>query len=99
MGPPPVALLACVFLYPLVLVVQQSVTPDEGGTSLAPYAEVLASASFRQALTTTVWLALGSTAAAWSSVSSSPWSSPSSRSPARRPSPSSSTSSSPSRPS
>ncbi|MFI0032921.1 2-aminoethylphosphonate ABC transporter permease subunit [Streptomyces albidoflavus] len=59
---PPVALLACVFLYPLVLVVQQSVTPDEGGTSLAPYAEVLASASFRQALTTTVWLALGSTA-------------------------------------
>ncbi|MGW1222255.1 2-aminoethylphosphonate ABC transporter permease subunit [Streptomyces californicus] len=59
---PPVAVLALAFLYPLALVVQQSFTPDEGGLSLDPYAEVFASASFRDALTTTVWLALGSTA-------------------------------------
>ncbi|MFE9854639.1 2-aminoethylphosphonate ABC transporter permease subunit [Streptomyces sp. NPDC005780] len=58
---PPVAVLAVVFLYPLLLVVQQSFSPDEGGTSLAPYTEVFASASFRSALTTTVWLAVGST--------------------------------------
>ncbi|MFV5994569.1 2-aminoethylphosphonate ABC transporter permease subunit [Streptomyces sp. NPDC056231] len=58
---PPVAVLAVVFLYPLALVVQQSVSPDEGGTSLAPYGDVFASASFRSALTTTVWLAVGST--------------------------------------
>ncbi|WP_327711017.1 2-aminoethylphosphonate ABC transporter permease subunit [Streptomyces sp. NBC_00464] len=58
---PPVAVLAVVFLYPLLLVVQQSFSPDEGGTSLAPYADVFASASFRSALTTTVWLAAGST--------------------------------------
>ncbi|MCM2413925.1 2-aminoethylphosphonate ABC transporter permease subunit [Streptomyces sp. RKAG290] len=59
---PPVAVLAVVFLYPLLLVVQQSFSPDEGGTSFAPYADVFASASFRSALTTTVWLAAGSTA-------------------------------------
>lgn len=58
---PPVAVLAVVFLYPLLLVVQQSFSPDEGGTSLTPYTEVFASASFRSALTTTVWLAAGST--------------------------------------
>lgn len=58
---PPVAVLAVVFLYPLLLVVQQSFSPDEGGTSLAPYTEVFASASFRSALTTTVWLAAGAT--------------------------------------
>jgi 2-aminoethylphosphonate transport system permease protein len=58
---PPVAVLALVFLYPLALVVQQSVTPDEGGTSFAPYGEVFASEAFRSALTTTVWLAAGST--------------------------------------
>ncbi|MEU2674439.1 2-aminoethylphosphonate ABC transporter permease subunit [Streptomyces sp. NPDC007164] len=57
----PVAVLALVFLYPLALVVQQSVSPDEGGTSIAPYGEVFASESFRSALTTTVWLAVGST--------------------------------------
>lgn len=59
---PPVAVLALVFLYPLALVVQQSVSPDEGGTSLAPYVDVFASEAFRSALTTTVWLALASTA-------------------------------------
>ncbi|MCX4709048.1 2-aminoethylphosphonate ABC transporter permease subunit [Streptomyces griseus] len=58
---PPVAVLALAFLYPLVLVVRQSVTPDEGGVSLDPYADVFASAVFRDALTTTVWLAVGST--------------------------------------
>ena len=58
---PPVAVLALVLLYPLALVVQQSVSPEEGGVSLAPYADVFASESFRSALTTTVWLALAST--------------------------------------
>ena len=59
---PPVALLALFFLYPLALVVQQSVQPDSGGTSLQPYADVFASEVFRDALWTTVWLALGATA-------------------------------------
>ncbi|MEU7646659.1 2-aminoethylphosphonate ABC transporter permease subunit [Streptomyces huasconensis] len=59
---PPVALLALAFLYPLALVVRQSVRPDSGGTSLGPYADVFASEAFREALGTTVWLALGATA-------------------------------------
>ncbi|MEU9732025.1 2-aminoethylphosphonate ABC transporter permease subunit [Streptomyces sp. NPDC048002] len=59
---PPVGLLALFFLYPLALVVRQSFRPDTGGTSLAPYTEVLASESFREALWTTVWLALAATA-------------------------------------
>ncbi|WP_455362222.1 2-aminoethylphosphonate ABC transporter permease subunit [Streptomyces sp. SYSU K21746] len=58
---PPVGFLALVFLYPLGLVVRQSVSPDEGGLSFAPYAEVFASEAFRDALSTTVWLAVGST--------------------------------------
>ncbi|MFV0132847.1 2-aminoethylphosphonate ABC transporter permease subunit [Streptomyces sp. HMX87] len=59
---PPVGLLALVFLYPLALVVQQSFQPDTGGTSAEPYADVFGSKSFREALWTTVWLAVGSTA-------------------------------------
>ncbi|MFK0100260.1 2-aminoethylphosphonate ABC transporter permease subunit [Streptomyces sp. NPDC091040] len=59
---PPVVALALVFLYPLFLVVRQSVSPDGGGLSFAPYAEVFGSASFRSALVTTVWLAAGSAA-------------------------------------
>ncbi|MEU5089645.1 2-aminoethylphosphonate ABC transporter permease subunit [Streptomyces sp. NPDC021356] len=59
---PPVALLAGFFLYPLALVVRQSFQPDAGGTSLKPYADVFASDAFREALWTTVWLALASTA-------------------------------------
>ncbi len=59
---PPVALLALFFLYPLALVVQQSFRPDTGGTSLKPYADVFASAAFREALWTTVWLAVAATA-------------------------------------
>ncbi|GJF20570.1 MULTISPECIES: 2-aminoethylphosphonate ABC transporter permease subunit [Streptomyces] len=59
---PPTALLALVFLYPLALVVRQSFQPDTGGTSLKPYADVFASEAFREALWTTVWLALASTA-------------------------------------
>ncbi|WP_420803215.1 2-aminoethylphosphonate ABC transporter permease subunit [Streptomyces spiramyceticus] len=58
---PPIAVLAFVFLYPLALVVQQSFSPDEGGTSFEPYAEVFASEAFREALGTTVWLAVGAT--------------------------------------
>ncbi|MER8231956.1 2-aminoethylphosphonate ABC transporter permease subunit [Streptomyces sp. NPDC094049] len=52
---PPVAVLAVAFLYPLALVVQESLAPGA-------YADVLASASFREALVTTVWLAVASTA-------------------------------------
>ncbi|WTX57686.1 2-aminoethylphosphonate ABC transporter permease subunit [Streptomyces sp. NBC_00648] len=60
---PPVLALGLVFLYPLGLVVKQSFTPDGGdGLSLAPYRDVFASAAFRDALTTTVWLAVGATA-------------------------------------
>ncbi|MEV4425248.1 2-aminoethylphosphonate ABC transporter permease subunit [Streptomyces sp. R-07] len=51
---PPVAVLALVFLYPLALVVQESLAPGA-------YAEVFASASFREALVTTVWLAVAAT--------------------------------------
>ncbi|MCL8012778.1 2-aminoethylphosphonate ABC transporter permease subunit [Streptomyces sp. AS02] len=58
---PPVAVLTLLFLYPLALVLQQSVQPDTGGTSLQPYADVFASEAFRHALWTTVWLALAST--------------------------------------
>ncbi|MFG3395415.1 2-aminoethylphosphonate ABC transporter permease subunit [Streptomyces parvus] len=59
---PPVAVLALAFLYPLALVGRQSVTPDDGGgLSLDPYADVFASEVFRDALATTVWLAVGST--------------------------------------
>ncbi|WP_101388455.1 2-aminoethylphosphonate ABC transporter permease subunit [Streptomyces sp. TLI_146] len=60
---PPVLALALVFLYPLFLVVKQSLTPDgSDGVSLAPYQDVFASAAFRDALWTTVWLAVGATA-------------------------------------
>ncbi|MBB6173196.1 2-aminoethylphosphonate transport system permease protein [Nocardiopsis mwathae] len=68
---PPVVLIGVVFLYPLALVVQQSVRPDQlsgpgqaegGGWSVAAYADVLASPAFRDALGTTVWLAVGATA-------------------------------------
>ncbi|MEV6026131.1 2-aminoethylphosphonate ABC transporter permease subunit [Streptomyces sp. NPDC052036] len=59
---PPVVLLAAAFLYPLVLVLRQSFQPDTGGTSLKPYTDVFASGAFREALWTTVWLALAATA-------------------------------------
>lgn len=59
---PPVAVLAVVFLYPLALVVQQSLTPENGGGDFDAYASVFASHSFREALGTTIWLAVGATA-------------------------------------
>ncbi|MFE4262265.1 2-aminoethylphosphonate ABC transporter permease subunit [Streptomyces sp. NPDC056883] len=58
---PPVAVLAAVFLYPLALVVQQSLSPENGGGAFDAYASVFASHSFREALGTTVWLAVGAT--------------------------------------
>ncbi|MER5205927.1 2-aminoethylphosphonate ABC transporter permease subunit [Streptomyces sp. NPDC002825] len=51
---PPVAVLALLFLYPLALVVQESLAPGA-------YAEVFSSVSFREALVTTVWLAVAAT--------------------------------------
>ncbi|MEV7419144.1 2-aminoethylphosphonate ABC transporter permease subunit [Streptomyces sp. NPDC089919] len=57
---PPVAVLALAFLYPLALVVRQSFEPESGG-ALAAYTRVFAADSFREALGTTVTLALGAT--------------------------------------
>lgn len=51
---PPVAVLALVFLYPLALVVQESLEPGA-------YGRVFGSDAFREALSTTVWLAVGAT--------------------------------------
>ncbi|MEU6487963.1 2-aminoethylphosphonate ABC transporter permease subunit [Streptomyces sp. NPDC046887] len=51
---PPIAALALAFLYPLALVVRESLAPGA-------YADVLGSYAFREALTTTVWLAVGAT--------------------------------------
>ncbi|MFF4606728.1 2-aminoethylphosphonate ABC transporter permease subunit [Streptomyces sp. NPDC001339] len=61
---PPLAALALVLLYPLALVVRQTVSPEDGGASLAPYVQVFAEASFHEALTTTVLIAVGATAGA-----------------------------------
>ncbi|MBT2472518.1 2-aminoethylphosphonate ABC transporter permease subunit [Streptomyces sp. ISL-66] len=58
---PPVAVLAALFLYPLALVVRQSLSPENGGGAFGAYASVFASHSFREALGTTVWLAVGAT--------------------------------------
>ncbi|MEU8955959.1 2-aminoethylphosphonate ABC transporter permease subunit [Streptomyces sp. NPDC048518] len=58
---PPVVLLGLFFLYPLGLVVRQSLRPDTGGTSFGAYADVFGSEAFREALGTTVWLAVGAT--------------------------------------
>ena len=52
---PPVAVLAVIFLYPLALVVQES-------TASGAYGEVFASDAFREALATTVLIAVGATA-------------------------------------
>ncbi|OEJ96113.1 2-aminoethylphosphonate ABC transporter permease subunit [Streptomyces thermolilacinus] len=52
---PPLAVLGLLFLYPLALVVQESLAPGA-------YASVLTSEAFRDALVTTVLLALGATA-------------------------------------
>ncbi|MEU3447423.1 2-aminoethylphosphonate ABC transporter permease subunit [Streptomyces thermolilacinus] len=52
---PPLAVLGLLFLYPLALVVQESLAPGA-------YASVLTSGAFRDALVTTVLLALGATA-------------------------------------
>ncbi|MFD6415341.1 2-aminoethylphosphonate ABC transporter permease subunit [Streptomyces sp. NPDC060194] len=52
---PPVALLAAVFVYPLALVVDESLAPGA-------WAQVLGDAVFREALLTTVVLAVGATA-------------------------------------
>ncbi|MGW1490715.1 2-aminoethylphosphonate ABC transporter permease subunit [Streptomyces sp. NPDC002402] len=51
---PPVAVLALVFLYPLALVVQESLSPGA-------YSDVFGSQAFHDALATTVWLAVGAT--------------------------------------
>ncbi|MFD9161176.1 2-aminoethylphosphonate ABC transporter permease subunit [Streptomyces sp. NPDC059558] len=59
---PPVVVLGLVFLYPLGLVVQQSFSPESGGGAFDAYASVFASQRFREALGTTVWLAVGATA-------------------------------------
>jgi 2-aminoethylphosphonate transport system permease protein len=59
---PPLLLLAAIFYYPLALILGQSLTGDGGALSLAPYADVLGGALFRNALLHTVVIALGATA-------------------------------------
>ncbi|MBZ4323085.1 2-aminoethylphosphonate ABC transporter permease subunit [Streptomyces huiliensis] len=61
---PPVTALGLVFLYPLALVLWQSVSPDGGGHGFAAYAEVFGQAAFRNALLDTVLIAAGATAGA-----------------------------------
>ncbi|MCK7627945.1 2-aminoethylphosphonate ABC transporter permease subunit [Streptomyces sp. RS10V-4] len=59
---PPVAALATVVLYPLALVVGQSLTPEDGGgPTTAPYTAVVTTAAFQDALVTTVLIAAGAT--------------------------------------
>jgi 2-aminoethylphosphonate transport system permease protein len=59
---PPVAALGLTFLYPLVLVAKQSLSPDSGGHSFSAYTQVFHEESFRKALWNTVWIATASTA-------------------------------------
>ncbi|QLE76428.1 2-aminoethylphosphonate ABC transporter permease subunit [Streptomyces rectiverticillatus] len=59
---PPVAVLGLVFLYPLALVVQESLAPDGDALSFAAYGDVFAQSAFRDALTNTILIAVGATA-------------------------------------
>ncbi|MFC5722828.1 2-aminoethylphosphonate ABC transporter permease subunit [Streptomyces gamaensis] len=59
---PPLLALGLVFLYPLALVLWQSLTPDGGGHSVDAYRDVLAQTAFRDALWNTVRIAAGATA-------------------------------------
>ncbi|MBW1598432.1 2-aminoethylphosphonate ABC transporter permease subunit [Streptomyces sp. JJ38] len=60
---PPLAVLTLILLYPLALVLRESVTEEDGGGfTLAAYADVLGSAVFQDALLTTVLIAVGATA-------------------------------------
>jgi 2-aminoethylphosphonate transport system permease protein len=61
---PPVAALGLLFVYPLVLVVQQSLHPDTDGTSFAAYGQVFDSPVFTKALATTIEIAVESTVGA-----------------------------------
>lgn len=61
---PPVAALGVFFLHPLALVVWQSFSPDGDGPGLSAYTEVFAQTAFRDALRTTVLIAVGATAGA-----------------------------------
>jgi len=58
---PPLLLLAAIFYYPLALILTQSLTGDGNTLSLAPYAEVLSTTLFRNALLHTVTIAIGAT--------------------------------------
>ncbi|WP_017613576.1 2-aminoethylphosphonate ABC transporter permease subunit [Nocardiopsis salina] len=58
---PPVLALAAVVIYPLGAVVAESFTGPDGAATTAHYAEVLATERFRDALTTTVLVAVCAT--------------------------------------
>lgn len=58
---PPLLILVVLFLYPLGLIMRQSLG-DSGTLSLATFSEVLASREFREGLLHTIVIALGSTA-------------------------------------
>jgi 2-aminoethylphosphonate transport system permease protein len=59
---PPLLVLASIFYYPLSPILCQSLTGDTGVLPLAPYAEVLTGALFRNALLHTIMIAIGATA-------------------------------------
>ncbi|HZS84058.1 MAG TPA: 2-aminoethylphosphonate ABC transporter permease subunit [Stellaceae bacterium] len=59
---PPLLILAGLFLYPLALILRETLTGGTAVLSLGHFAEVLGSALFRTALYHTIIIALGSTA-------------------------------------
>ena len=58
---PPLIVLLAIFYYPLVLIVQQSLTSQDGSLSLAPYLAMLKSQLFRDALLHTIEISTAST--------------------------------------
>lgn len=58
----PLAGLSFALLYPLYLVLRESVSPESGGHSLEVYRKIFGSHAFQEALWTTVWIALAATA-------------------------------------
>jgi 2-aminoethylphosphonate transport system permease protein len=59
---PPLLLLAGIFYYPLGLITQQSVTREDGTTTLSTYAAVLSGSLFQNALWHTIEIAVAATA-------------------------------------
>lgn len=58
----PLLCISFALLYPLALVIWESLSPERGGQSLEVYQTTFASQAFRDALLTTVYIGLGATA-------------------------------------